>query len=128
MSNGPLAQRPNNPTTQRPTMIEIDGSFGEGGGQIIRTSVSLAAITGKAVKVFNVRAGRSKPGLQPQHLMAVKAAAELCGAKLKGDAVGSVQFEFRPRTPVQGKSYEFDIGTAGATGLVYQTVFLPLTV
>ena len=108
-------------------MIKIDGSYGEGGGQIIRTSVSLSALTGRAVRIINVRAGRTKPGLQPQHLMAVRAAAEIWGAGLKGDAVGSVQFEFHPQTPVQGRSYEFDIGTAGATGLVFQTVFLPLT-
>ena len=108
-------------------MIEIDGSYGEGGGQIIRTSVSLAAITGRAVRVFNVRARRTKPGLQPQHVMAVKAAAELCDARVKGDAVGSVQFEFRPGAEIRGRDYEFDIGTAGASGLVFQTVFLPLT-
>ena len=109
-------------------MIEIDGSYGEGGGQIVRTSVALAAITGKAVRVYNVRAGRTKPGLHPQHRMAVLAAAEICDAEVKGVEVGSVQFSFTPRIPPQGQAYEFDIGTAGATGLVFQTVFLPLTI
>ena len=108
-------------------MIEIDGSYGEGGGQIIRTSVSLSALTGRSIRIFNVRAKRTKPGLQPQHLMAVRAAAEICKARLKGEAVGSVQFEFHPQEAVGGGVYQFDIGTAGATGLVFQTVFVPLT-
>jgi RNA 3'-terminal phosphate cyclase (ATP) len=107
-------------------IITIDGSQGEGGGQIIRTSLSLAAVTGKAVTVRNVRARRSKPGLQPQHLMAVQAAAALCDAATDGAAVGSQQFTFAPTVPVKPGDYRFDIGTAGAAPLVIQTVLIPL--
>jgi RNA 3'-terminal phosphate cyclase (ATP) len=113
------------PMTTQET-IHIDGSYGEGGGQIIRTSVSLAALTGKAVEISNVRARRSRPGLQPQHLTAVRAAAALCGAELEGAEVGTPRFVFRPqRAPVPG-AHRFDIGTAGATPLVAQTVLVPL--
>lgn len=107
-------------------MIQIDGSFGEGGGQIIRTSVSLSAITGLPVEVWNVRAGRAKPGLQPQHLAAVKAAAEICGAELDGASVGSTRFAFTPKYEVRPGDYSFNIGTAGSTTLVAQTVLVPL--
>lgn len=108
------------------SLLSIDGSFGEGGGQIIRTAVSLSAITGRAIEVFNVRARRSRPGLQPQHLAAVRAAASLCGANLMGDSTGSVHFRFEPTHPVASGDYHFDIGTAGAAPLVVQTVLLPL--
>src|SRR5947208_3416739 len=106
-------------------LIHIDGSYGEGGGQIIRTSLSLSAITGKPVEIANVRARRSKPGLQPQHLAAVRAAASICSANLEGAAVGSTRFVFEPRAEVQAGEYRFDIGTAGAATLVAQTVLLP---
>lgn len=108
-------------------MIRIDGSYGEGGGQILRTSVSLAAITGQAVEIVNIRAGRSKPGLQAQHLTAVRAAAALCDAAMEGDAVGSMRLGFAPRAPVQPAEHRFEVGTAGAAPLVAQTVLLPLT-
>jgi RNA 3'-terminal phosphate cyclase (ATP) len=104
----------------------IDGSYGEGGGQIIRTCLSLAALTGRAVDIHHVRAGRAKPGLQPQHLAAVHAAATLCGAELAGAVVGSQRLHFVPQGPVQPGNYRFDIGTAGAAPLVAQTVLLPL--
>ena len=106
--------------------IEIDGSFGEGGGQIIRTSLSLAAMTGRAVQINNVRARRTKPGLQPQHLAAVRAAATLCDAHLHGDSVGSTSFTFEPQAHVAAGDYHFEIGTAGAAPLVVQTVLMPL--
>lgn len=107
-------------------MIEIDGSYGEGGGQILRTSVTLAAITGQPVTIYNIRGKRSKPGLQPQHVMSVRAAGQLCEAELKGDAVGSAHLTFTPKSqPIPG-NYRFDIGTAGATTLVAQTVLLAL--
>jgi RNA 3'-terminal phosphate cyclase (ATP) len=106
--------------------LQIDGSFGEGGGQILRTSVSLSAITGRAIEIVNIRAGRSKPGLQAQHLASVRAAAQICGAELRGDATGSVYLEFVPMHDVRAGEYRFDIGTAGATTLVAQTVLLPL--
>ena len=107
--------------------VQIDGSYGEGGGQIIRTALSLAAITGRAVEVFNVRAGRAKPGLQRQHLTAVHAAAALCDAEVAGAAVGSMYFRFAPRRPPAPQPYRFEIGTAGATPLVLQTALLPLS-
>jgi RNA 3'-terminal phosphate cyclase (ATP) len=106
--------------------VQIDGSFGEGGGQIIRTSVSLAAMTGRTVEVTNVRARRSRPGLQRQHLTAVHAAAALCAAELQGASVGSTHFVLRPTAPPKPAPYVFDIGTAGATPLVAQTVLVPL--
>jgi RNA 3'-terminal phosphate cyclase (ATP) len=108
-----------------PTMLEIDGSFGEGGGQILRTSLALSLITRKPFRLYNVRAGRTKPGLQPQHLMSVRAAATVGNAKLQGDAVGSREIAFEPGEIKHGQ-YRFAIGTAGATGLVLQTVYLPL--
>jgi len=106
-------------------MIELDGSFGEGGGQILRTSLTLALLTGKAFHLRNVRAGRAKPGLQPQHLMSVRAAASIGQASLRGASLGSSDLVFEPGAVVAGK-YHFAIGTAGATGLVLQTVCLPL--
>lgn len=108
------------------SVIQIDGGFGEGGGQIIRTCLSLSALTGTPVEIDRVRANRSKPGLQPQHLTAVRAAARICGAELSGAVVGSPRFRFAPSTPVQPGHYTFDIGTAGASTLVLQTVLLPL--
>src|SRR5437870_2515751 len=107
-------------------MIRIDGSHGEGGGQVIRTSVSLAAISGQPVEIINVRAKRSKPGLQPQHLAAVRAAASICAANLKGDSIGSSRMVFEPQMPVTPGDYRFDIGTAGAATLLMQTILLPL--
>src|SRR5206468_3020950 len=109
-----------------PFLIQIDGGYGEGGGQIIRTSVSLAAITRQPVEIANIRAKRAKPGLQPQHLAAVKAAAEICGAQLEGANVGSTRLVFTPATDVQSGDYRFDIGTAGSAPLVVQAVLIPL--
>lgn len=106
----------------------IDGSFGEGGGQILRTSVTFAAITGRAIEIHSIRGKRPKPGLQPQHLVAVRAAAELCGAELKGDAAQSMFLSFRPARAAEPGSYRFDIGTAGSASLVLQTVFPVLSI
>jgi RNA 3'-terminal phosphate cyclase (ATP) len=106
-------------------MIEIDGSEGEGGGQILRTSLSLSVVTGKPFAIRNIRARRSKPGLMRQHLMAVKAAAEISGARVEGAEVGSPALVFRPGSAKAG-DYVFRIGSAGSTGLVLQTVLLPL--
>src|SRR5262249_19521305 len=106
-------------------MIEIDGSFGEGGGQILRSSLALALVTGKPFHLRNVRAGRAKPGLQPQHLMSVRAAAQVGQAELRGAALHSTDLTFVPG-PVSAGKYHFAIGTAGATGLVLHTVYLPL--
>jgi RNA 3'-terminal phosphate cyclase (ATP) len=105
--------------------IELDGSFGEGGGQILRTSLALSLLTGKPFHLRNVRAGRAKPGLQPQHLMSVQSAATIGRAATRGATRGSRDLEFDPG-PVQAGKYLFDIGTAGATGLVLHTLYLPL--
>jgi RNA 3'-terminal phosphate cyclase (ATP) len=102
-------------------MIEVDGSFGEGGGQVLRTAVALAAVLSKEIHVFNIRAGRAEPGIRPQHMTGVKAAAELCSGHLEGLAVGSTEFVFRPGKLKAG-SFRFDVGTAGSVTLVLQTL------
>ncbi len=107
------------------SIISIDGSHGEGGGQILRTALSLSAVTGKPFAIENMRARRSKPGLMRQHLTAVKAAAAICGAKVDGADVGSTRLRFEPGSPQTGE-YAFNIGSAGSTSLVLQTVLLPL--
>ena len=106
-------------------MIVIDGSFGEGGGQIIRTSLALSLVTGKPFRVERVRARREKPGLQRQHLTAVMAAAEVGRAQVEGARVGAREFSFEPGEVSPG-DYTFAIGTAGSTTLVLQTVLPPL--
>lgn len=107
-------------------MIHIDGTLGEGGGQVLRSSLALAMLTGQPVRLTNIRARRPKPGLQAQHLAAVQAAAAVCGAEVTGAAIGSQDLTFVPG-PIQPGAYRADIGTAGSTSLVLQTVFLPLT-
>ncbi|MFK7770384.1 MAG: RNA 3'-terminal phosphate cyclase [Mariniblastus sp.] len=102
-------------------MIEIDGSKGEGGGQIVRSSLALSAITGKPFTIDNVRAGRKKPGLKRQHLTCVKAAREICDAGVEGDELGSNRLVFHPGKIKVG-DYEFKVGTAGSAPLVAQTV------
>jgi RNA 3'-terminal phosphate cyclase (ATP) len=102
-------------------MVLIDGSEGEGGGQVLRSSLALSMITGTPFTLANVRARREKPGLQRQHLTAVRAAAEVCSARVEGDAVGSRQVSFYPG-PVRAGSYVFRVGTAGSATLVLQTV------
>jgi RNA 3'-terminal phosphate cyclase (ATP) len=105
-------------------MIELDGSFGEGGGQILRSSLALPLLTGKAFHLRNVRARRAKPGLRPQHLMSVRAAATIGSAQVVGASLGSSELIFEPG-PVAPGIYRFAIGTAGATGLVLHTLYLP---
>ncbi|HPF39642.1 MAG TPA: RNA 3'-terminal phosphate cyclase [Phycisphaerae bacterium] len=106
-------------------MIQIDGSFGEGGGQILRSSLALSMVTGKSVRIEKIRGGRSKPGLMRQHLTAVQAARRICGGHTTGDQIGSSTVTFEPG-PVEGGDYAFGIGTAGSTTLVLQTILLPL--
>jgi RNA 3'-terminal phosphate cyclase (ATP) len=106
-------------------VIELDGSFGEGGGQILRSSLALSLLTGKPFHLRNVRAGRAKPGLQPQHLMSVRSAADVGQAETRGASLRSTDLEFRPGKVRPGPC-RFDIGTAGATGLVLHTLYLPL--
>ena len=106
-------------------MIQIDGSRGEGGGQILRTALSLSALTGRPVRITDIRAGRPRPGLAAQHLAAVRAAADVCGARVGGSRKGSLEVRFEPGPPRAG-TYRFEIGTAGSACLVLQTVVLPL--
>lgn len=108
-----------------PTCVELDGSEGEGGGQILRSSLALSLLTGRPFHLRNVRARRERPGLQPQHLMSVRAAARVGNAGLRGAELRSRDLLFEPGE-VAGGDYEFMIGTAGATGLVLQTIYLPL--
>lgn len=102
-------------------MLDIDGSFGEGGGQILRSSLALSITTGRPVRLSNIRARREKPGLMRQHLTAVSAAATICNGRVVGAAVGSTDLMFEPGEVVPG-DYTFAIGTAGSTTLVLQTI------
>lgn len=108
-------------------MIIIDGSEGEGGGQIVRNSCALSLVTGEPFRAANIRGKRSKPGLMRQHVTAVEAACVISGAECSGLAVGSTELEFRPGQVTPGE-YHFAVGTAGSTGLVLQTVLMPLVV
>ena len=108
-------------------LIQIDGSAGEGGGQILRTSLALSLITGKAFRIAGIRAGRVKPGLMRQHLTAVNAAVEIGGAVVDGAEIGSQELVFNPG-PVKAGEYRFAVGTAGSATLVLQTVLPALLV
>lgn len=115
------------------TMLTIDGRQGEGGGQVLRTSLSLSAITGRPFRIENIRANRSRPGLQPQHLTAVRAVAAICGAYLEGDHLDSTTLTFRPTSRPVGGSYHFDVveasragRSAGSVTLIFQAILWPL--
>jgi len=108
-------------------MITIDGSYGEGGGQILRTSLALSLVTRKPFSIHNIRAGRKKPGLMRQHLTAVNAAAEISKAAIKGNSIGSLAFTFVPET-IKSGNFHFAIGSAGSCTLVFQTVLPALMI
>ena len=111
----------------------IDGSRGEGGGQILRTSLALATITGRPLRITRIRAGRARPGLAAQHLTCVRALAEICNADLTGAELGSMELGFSPRRAAHAGRYGFNValaragGSAGAASLILQSVLLPLT-
>jgi RNA 3'-terminal phosphate cyclase (ATP) len=108
-------------------MIIIDGSYGEGGGQILRSSLTLSLITGKPIQIEKIRAGRKNPGLLRQHLTAVNAATEIGLAEVTGANIGSQQLTFTPQM-IRGGQFRFAVGTAGSVTLVLQTVLPALLV
>jgi RNA 3'-phosphate cyclase len=109
------------------TAVRIDGSHGEGGGQILRTALALSAIVGRHAEIVKIRARRKKPGLQPQHLTAVTAVARVAEAEVDGAELGSTSLTFRPRQ-IRGGDFVLEVGTAGATTLVFQAMLWPLAV
>lgn len=123
---------PSSSGLERTDIITIDGSHGEGGGQILRTALSLSAITSRPFRIVNIRAMRRNPGLQPQHLSATRAAAAIAGAALVGDQIGSSELTFAPSHKPRPGEYEFDVadiaghGSAGSAILILQTVLVPL--
>ena len=110
--------------------LEIDGNYGEGGGQILRSSLSLSAILNRPIRISGIRAGRKKPGLAPQHLTSVNAVATITNAKVIGGQLGSQTLTFHPQE-ISGGNYTFDVAdirpSAGALSLVFQSVALPLS-
>lgn len=106
-------------------MIKIDGSYGEGGGQILRSAVALSCIAGEDVEIYNIRANRPKPGLKAQHMKGVEAAKLLCDADVEGLRIGSTRLVFRPGK-VRVRDLKIDIGTAGSIALILQTILPPL--
>lgn len=114
-------------------MLTIDGSQGEGGGQVLRTSLSLSALTGQPFQLVKIRAGRSTPGLRPQHLTAVRAVAGLCKAVVEGDELGSTRLLFEPQASTTGGSYYIDVTeaspsgrSAGSVTLIFEAILWPL--
>jgi RNA 3'-terminal phosphate cyclase (ATP) len=112
--------------------VEIDGSYGEGGGQILRTALALSALTGRPFSIKEIRAQRSKPGLMPQHLAGVMAMADVCDARVEGGKIASTEVEFEPGGPVKPGDYTFDVaevahgGSAGSVTLLLQSLLVPL--
>ncbi len=105
-------------------MLEIDGNFGEAGGQILRSALGFSAVTGKAFRMYNIRAKRCKPGLQEQHLQCVKAMKTFCNAEVQGDKINSNEIIFKPNK-IQSKNLNIKIKTAGSVGLLLQSLLIP---
>jgi RNA 3'-terminal phosphate cyclase (ATP) len=108
-------------------MLTIDGSQGEGGGQILRSALALSLVSGTPFRIERIRAGRARPGLMRQHLTALQAAAAVGEAEVDGAAIGAQAVVFRPKR-VRAGAYRFAVGTAGSAALVLQTILLPLVV
>jgi RNA 3'-terminal phosphate cyclase (ATP) len=112
--------------------VDIDGSYGEGGGQVLRTALTLSTLTGRPVRITEIRAGRSKPGLAPQHLTGLLALGEVCDAAVEGAKIGSTEVVFEPSSPAKSGDYTFDVsdvahgGSAGSATLILQALLLPL--
>lgn len=112
--------------------LEIDGAYGEGGGQVLRTALTLSALTGRPIQISRIRAGRRNPGLAPQHLTNVLAIARICDAEVEGATLGSTEIRFRPLSRPRPGTYVFDVtnaaqgGSAGSVTLILQTLLLPL--
>ena len=104
-------------------LLRIDGSYGEGGGQILRTAIALSVIKNKPVEIVNIRSSRPDPGIKPQHYVAIKSIEELCGGESTGLEIGSSHLVFKPGE-IKGGNYKFDIGTAGSITLVLQALLL----
>ena len=113
------------PVGEKDTMITIDGSKGEGGGQVLRTALTMSLATGQPCRIDNIRGGRPKPGLLRQHLTALGAAAAISDARVEGGEIGSRSITFAPGSIKPG-DYAFAVGTAGSATLVLQTVLMPL--
>src|SRR5581483_5417209 len=116
-----LRGKKNTPIKLSETMLTIDGSYQEGGGQILRTALALSVVTQTPFRIEKIRAGRKTPGLMRQHLTAVNAAAAISQAEVVGNAIGSQELTFSPGKVLPGE-YSFSVGTAGSTTLVFQTV------
>ncbi len=101
--------------------MRIDGSYGEGGGQVLRTSLALSSILGRPVEIYNIRARRKNPGLAAQHLTGVRALSQITGAAVEGEKIGSQVLRFQPQG-LKGGNYAFDVGTAGSISLVLQAL------
>ncbi len=114
------------------SVIDIDGSYGEGGGQVLRTALALSVLTTRPARIHSIRAGRRNPGLAPQHLTGVLALAKVCNAKVHGASIGSTEIVFEPQSGPLSGNYMFDVtdvakgGSAGSVTLLFQTLFLPL--
>jgi len=122
---GDAVKHPTQPEMNMTNLVEIDGAFGEGGGQIVRSSLSLSILNQRPCRIRDIRANRRKPGLLRQHLTAARAAAAICNGRLVGAELGSREIELYPGEP-RGGEFEFAVGTAGSALLVLQTILPPL--